>query len=94
MRLIEASELPTVTIQLLPFEAGAHGALAGCFQILEFSGGTDHSLVYSEGVTGGVFRSRPDELRSYFMRFEALRAMALNDHESAEFIESIARGKA
>jgi len=91
-RLIEAAERPMITVQVLPFAVGAHRALAGSFVVLEFAGGADDSLVYSEGMTGGVFRSRPDELRSYLMSFEALRTAALSPQRSVEFIETV-RGK-
>lgn len=90
-RLIEASELPMITIQVLPFAVGSHRALAGSFVVLEFAGG-DHPLVYSEGLTAGVFRSKPEELRTYWMCFEALRSVALNPRESAEFIRGIVDG--
>jgi hypothetical protein len=85
-RLVEAAELDMVTIQVLPFAAGAHRALAGSFIVLELGGGSDHPLVYSEGMTGGVFRSRPEELRSYLTSFEALQASALGPTESTAFI--------
>jgi transcriptional regulator with XRE-family HTH domain len=88
LRLLEAGERPTVTIQVLPFEAGAHRALAGSFIILEFGDGTDQPLVYSEGMTGGVFRNRPDEVRSYQTSFEALREAALSPGRSTEFIRA------
>jgi transcriptional regulator with XRE-family HTH domain len=92
LRLVEASERPVVTIQVLQFAAGAHRALAGSFTVLEFAGSSDHPLVYSEGMTGGVFRSKPEELRSYWMSFEALRAAALSPQDSVEFITAVARG--
>ena len=90
LRLLEAGERPTVTIQVLPFEAGAHRALAGSFIILEFGDGTDQPLVYSEGMTGGVFRSRPDEVRSYQTSFEALREAALSPGQSTDLIRALA----
>ncbi len=91
-RLVEMAELSMVTIQVLPFAAGAHRALAGSFIVLELGDDSDHPLVYSEGMTGGVFRSRPDELRSYLMSFEALRATALSPKDSSAFIAAIAHG--
>jgi Domain of unknown function (DUF5753)/Helix-turn-helix domain len=91
-RLVETAELSMVTIQVLPFAAGAHRALAGSFIVLELGDDSDHPLVYSEGMTGGVFRSRPDELRSYLMSFEALRATALSPKDSSAFIAAIAHG--
>lgn len=92
-RLVESSERQMITIQVLPFAAGAHRALAGSFIILEFAGGSDQPLVYSEGMTGGVFRSRPEDLRSYLMSFEALRATALSPKKSVDFIAAVARGE-
>jgi transcriptional regulator with XRE-family HTH domain len=89
-RLVEAAELEMVTIQVLPFAVGAHRALAGSFIVLDLGGGSDQPIVYSEGMTGGVFRSRPEELRSYRMSFEALRAAALGAAESSAFIAAIA----
>jgi len=92
LRLVEAADRPTITLQVLPFSVGAHRALAGSFIVLEFAGSPDGSLVYSEGMTGGVFRSRPEELRSYTMSFEALRANALSPEDSLGLIQAAARG--
>jgi transcriptional regulator with XRE-family HTH domain len=93
LRLVEMSERQIVTLQVLPFTAGAHRALDGSFIIVEFREGDDHSLVYSEGMTGGVFRSKPQDLRTYWMSFEALRGISLSAEKSVEFIEAIARAK-
>jgi transcriptional regulator with XRE-family HTH domain len=91
LRLLEAAERPEVAIQVLPFDAGAHRALAGSFIILEFAAGSDHPLVYCEGMTGGVFRSKPEELRSYLTSFAALRDAALDPGRSTEFIAALAQ---
>ncbi|WP_203918276.1 helix-turn-helix domain-containing protein [Rugosimonospora africana] len=105
LRLIQASEQSMVTIQILPFSVGAHPGLAGSFMVLEFAGSgagsgagtsagvSDQPLVYSEGLTGGVFRSKPDDLRSYLDSFEALRAAAMTPVESMEAIAAAARGE-
>ena len=93
LRLAELSERPNVTIQILPFSAGAHRGLAGSFIVLEFPGDADESLVYCEGLTGGVFRSKPAELRQYLMAFEALRAAALSPKDSIALIHAVARGE-
>jgi hypothetical protein len=90
--LAEANERSMITVQVLPFSAGAHRAMAGSFVILEFASDTEYPLVYSEGMTGGVFRSRSDELRSYWMSFESLRAAALSPKQSVEFINAVASG--
>lgn len=91
LRLVEASEQQMITIQVLPFDAGAHSALAGSFIVLQFANGSDDPLVYSEGMTGGVFRNRPEDLRSYLTSFEALRAAAYTPEKSVDFISAVAR---
>jgi hypothetical protein len=93
LRLVEASQRPTITIQILPFDIGAHRALSGSFIYLEFAASSDRPLVYSEGLTGGVVRSKPQELRSYIASFEAVRAVALSSTQSVELISELARTK-
>jgi transcriptional regulator with XRE-family HTH domain len=94
LRLVEASERRGITIQVLPFSAGAHPALHGSFILLEFAGSEERPLVYSEGMTGGVFRTRPEELETYRATFEALRTAALQAEESVAFIKTLANGGA
>jgi transcriptional regulator with XRE-family HTH domain len=90
-RLTEANERATVRLQVLPFSAGAHRGLAGSFTILDFPNDADSPVVYSEGMTGGVFRTRPDDLRSYAEAFEALQAAALDPAQSVEFLSVVVR---
>ncbi len=93
LRLVEASEQPMITIQVLPFSVGAHRALAGSFVVLEFAGPAEHALAHSEGMTGGVFRTKPEEVRSYLKSFESLRAQALSPADSVEFLTGVAHGR-
>jgi transcriptional regulator with XRE-family HTH domain len=90
LRLIEMRERPTITIQVLPFSGGAHPALNGSFILLEFANGSDQPLAYSEGVTGGVFRNKPEHVRHYRLSFEALREKSLSPAESLEMISAVA----
>ncbi|MCW6006997.1 helix-turn-helix domain-containing protein [Micromonospora sp. CPCC 205371] len=87
--LNEAGERTNITIRVLPFDAGAHSALGGPYTILRFSGG-DQPLVYCEGRTGGVFRTRADEVEGYVVSFDGLRDAALTPRDSARYIASIA----
>jgi transcriptional regulator with XRE-family HTH domain len=91
MRLIEVSEQPAITIQVIPFSVGAHRGVDGSFSILEFPTGLDDPLAYCDGMTGGVFRSKSDDLRRYWSSLEALRAAALGPAESIEFIAGLTR---
>jgi transcriptional regulator with XRE-family HTH domain len=90
-RLNEVSEQPAITIQVLPFSVGAHRGVDGSFVILEFPPGLDDPLAYCEGMTGGVFRSKSDDLRRYWASLESLRAIALGPKQSTDFIAGIIR---
>jgi transcriptional regulator with XRE-family HTH domain len=91
LSLAGAAERANLTLQVLPFAVGAHRALAGSFTILEFADGIEPPLVYSEGLTGGVLRADPDEVRSYRESFAAVSALALSPEASVELINSVAR---
>jgi transcriptional regulator with XRE-family HTH domain len=93
LRLVEMGERPTITIQVLPFSVGAHQALAGSFIVLEFATGTEQSLVYSEGLTGGVVRSKRSDVERYAKSFEALKAAAPAPEESLQFIDAVAHDR-
>jgi transcriptional regulator with XRE-family HTH domain len=88
-RMIEAAQLPNVTIQVIPFRAGAHPAMESTFDILEF-GTVAPSLVYVEGLAGNMYLERPQDLHRYELVFERLHDMALNPQESIELIAGMA----
>jgi hypothetical protein len=44
-----------VSLQVLPFAAGAHAATSRPFVIIEFPGAPDLTVVYLEGQTGGIY---------------------------------------
>jgi transcriptional regulator with XRE-family HTH domain len=90
LRLVEMSERPTITIQVLPFSVGAHPALNGSFIVLEFAPGSEQPLVYSEGVTGGVLRNKPEQVAQYRMNFEDIGARSLSPERSRELIATLA----
>ena len=87
VRLIEAAKLPNVTLQVLPFAAGAHAAMDGTFAILDFPEAEDPNVVYAENATGGLFLEKSDELEKYSSIFDTIRASALTPEESIEMIE-------
>jgi uncharacterized protein DUF5753/helix-turn-helix protein len=75
--LYDASHRPGVELLVLPFKAGAHAALTESFVIFDFAINTRASVVHSEGLTGGQFRMRPDDIDIYRGAFEDLRGRAL-----------------
>ena len=70
--------MPHVTVQVLPFEMGAHPGISGQFAILEFPDASDSSVVYIEGVTSDLYLEKATDVQSYSVMYEHLRAQALN----------------
>jgi len=89
--LIDASELPSVTLQVLPFEAGAHAGMDGTFAILNFPEPADADVVFAENATGGLFLEKTEELRKYRFIFDHIRAAALGPEESVTLIAKLAK---
>lgn len=89
--LVETSQLPHVTLQVLPFGAGAHPGLNGQYSILEFPDTTDSSVVYIEGVTSDLYLEKAPDVQNYSVMYEHLRAQALSTDQTRQFIADIAK---
>ncbi|WP_053657711.1 helix-turn-helix domain-containing protein [Streptomyces sp. MMG1121] len=90
-QLIEMSQLPHVTVQVLPFEVGAHPGLNGQYAILEFTDAADSSVVYLEGVTSDLYLEKAQDVQKYAVMYEHLRAQSLNVEQSRQFIAKVAK---
>ncbi|WP_327323803.1 helix-turn-helix domain-containing protein [Streptomyces sp. NBC_01210] len=88
--LLARAEEPQVTVQILPFAAGAHAAAVGSFVIL---GGPTPELdvVYVDIIGGGLFMEKPQELERYKLAFEYLRAQALDIGASAALLDRVCK---
>ncbi|MFE3525380.1 helix-turn-helix domain-containing protein [Streptomyces sp. NPDC059161] len=89
--LIQQSQLPHVTVQVLPFSMGAHPGINGQYAILEFPDASDSSVVYIEGVTSDPYLEKANDVQKYSVMYEHLRAQALNVDQTREFITEIAK---
>ncbi|GHA05584.1 helix-turn-helix domain-containing protein [Streptomyces echinoruber] len=89
--LLEMSQLPHVTVQLLPFSMGAHPGVSGQYAILEFPDAADSSVVYIEGVTSDLYLEKPHDVQKYSVMYEHLRAQALGADQTREFLARVAK---
>jgi transcriptional regulator with XRE-family HTH domain len=90
-RLTEASNRPNVTMQVIPYNAGAHPAMDSSFKILEFTGSVA-SVVYVEGLVGWIYLERPQDIDRYQQVFEHLRTVALSPRDSIELLARVGAG--
>lgn len=49
-----------ITIQVLPFNAGAHPAMHGGFKVIQFPEPVDPDVVYLEEQTGALYLEKPE----------------------------------
>jgi transcriptional regulator with XRE-family HTH domain len=79
-----------VTVQVLPFNSGAHPAMAGPFQILTFHDPGDLGVVHLESAMTAITLERPEELRRYDEIWGSLQARALSPEDSRVMMRSYA----
>ncbi|WP_101255737.1 helix-turn-helix domain-containing protein [Streptomyces barkulensis] len=84
--LLEAAEERHITVQVLPFDQGEHGALGGSLTLLTMPDGSE--TVYTEGADYGQLVEEPTEIRPYRETYDRLRAAALPPLMSLDMIRS------
>jgi Domain of unknown function (DUF5753) len=90
--LTEISEFRNVTLQVLPFDAGAHASMGTSFELLQFPEHGDTAIVYIEDLTSSQYLETPADLERYTLVFDYLRATALSPDRSAKLIAQVASG--
>ncbi|GAA2337386.1 helix-turn-helix transcriptional regulator [Dactylosporangium salmoneum] len=88
-RLIEATERPNVTLQILPLDAGEHAFLGGSVALLEFPDVAHLDVVYLEGLAGDYYEEQPAEVKRYRVEFERLSTRALGQDASIGMIKRL-----
>jgi transcriptional regulator with XRE-family HTH domain len=89
-RILDMSALPNVTVQILPFERGAHPALESNFTILQLPDPAP-GVVFAEGMIGSTYLHRPEDLKRYHDVFNELQSIALNPKDSGDLIARLLR---
>lgn len=89
-RIRELAALPNVTVQVIPYEAGAHPGMPGSFIVLDFPDPEDQSIVYTESMAGGLFLEDDAEIRRYILAVSHLRAFAMRPDQTLALLTAIA----
>lgn len=82
--LIEATQLPHVRLQIVPFQVGGHAAAGGAFSILRFPDQDLPDVVYIEQLTSALYLDKRDDVDHYATAMEALCVQANPPHQTAE----------
>jgi len=89
-RLRELGARAGISLQVLPFSAGAHPHIGGAFTILQFADENLDDLLYLENAGGErTVRDEPEILADYYETFARLEGMATNPNDFANALERI-----
>ena len=88
-RLIEATKLPNVTLQILPFGAGAHSSMVGAFSIMRFAEDGLPDVVYLEHLTGAIYLDSRDHVDPYVQAMEGICVRSESPDRTADILGRI-----
>jgi len=71
-RLLEATELPNLILQVLPLGAGAHPALVSAFSLLRFADEDLPDVAYIEHLTSALYLNKREEVDQYMHAMETI----------------------
>jgi hypothetical protein len=89
--LIEATKLPNVRLQVIPFLAGGHAAAGGAFSILRFPDQDLPDVVYIEQLTSALYLDKRDDVDLYAVAMETLCVEADPPDRTTEVLTNILR---
>jgi hypothetical protein len=90
-QIVERARLRNMTLQVMPFSAGAHGCMGNRFVILRFAEPADPGVVYLENPPNNdTFVEEPAHIQWYTVAFEHLRAKAAAPDLSVDMIATAA----
>jgi transcriptional regulator with XRE-family HTH domain len=87
--LVRLAQQDNVSVQVLPYSAGAHEGLDGAFSVLEFADPTTPKVVYLDTLTGGFHLEKTYEIGRYGVAFRKLQERALRPDESIRCMKGI-----
>lgn len=88
-RLIEATERPTIALQVLTFASGMHPAAHGLFYLLRFPDQDMPDLVYGESMTRAWYIDKPQEATAYLETLDRVSAQAAPADSTANLLRTI-----
>jgi transcriptional regulator with XRE-family HTH domain len=87
--LLEMTDNPNVTLQIVPFNVGGHSAAGGPFSILRFAEPELSDVVYLEQLTSALYIDKPVEVDRYLEVMERLCLQAETAPDSITLLEKI-----
>ncbi|MFD7337646.1 helix-turn-helix domain-containing protein [Streptomyces violascens] len=88
-RLLQASTLPNVTVQLAEFATGHHPGTYGPFVLFRFAVPELPDMVYSEYLTGAVYLDARPEVATHLEVMDRMAAQAATAQRTKEILKDL-----
>jgi uncharacterized protein DUF5753 len=89
--LLQITDLPNVTLQIVPFNVGPHAAAGGPFTVLRFPEPDLPDLVYLEQLNSALYLDQPDDVTGYVTIMDQLCVQAETGAASKDMLRAILR---
>lgn len=83
-------EKPNVTLQVIPYEAGAHPGMVGAFVMLHFPAGAQPTI-FVEVDSGAIYPDRPVDFERYTWVWQELSEKALTIDDTVHWLDRLAQ---
>ncbi|NEC20186.1 Scr1 family TA system antitoxin-like transcriptional regulator [Streptomyces parvus] len=87
--LIDMSEQPNITLQVMPFSHGGHAGESGSFTMLRFPESDLSDIVYLEQLTSALYLDKPEEVAQYEKAMAALGQESPAPEESRDLLRGL-----
>jgi transcriptional regulator with XRE-family HTH domain len=88
-KILQLAQDEKVTVQVIPFEAGAHASADSNFEFLEFRDPALRDIVFVEGLYSNQYQEMDPELERYREAIEYLRDESMSPQDSLTLIADI-----
>jgi len=92
--LIDMAGLDHITVQVLPFTAGAHQSAAFSYNIVSFADPADPKVVFVGLLDGCLYRTEAEQVGRYSAAFDQAAFIALDPAATVDFLTSLAESPA
>jgi hypothetical protein len=89
--LVDATKLPHVRLQVIPFNVGGHAAAGGSFSILRFPEQDLPDVIYIEQLTSALYLDKRDDIDLYAAAMERLAVEAERPDRTGDILGKILR---
>ncbi|MFJ5994497.1 helix-turn-helix transcriptional regulator [Streptomyces sp. NPDC092370] len=88
-KLLDATKLPNVTLQIASFANGPHPGTYGPFVLFRFAVPELPDMVYSEYLTGAVYLDARTEVATHLEVMDRMAAQAATAHRTKEILQDL-----